>query len=412
MQEDGRARYERYRALVAEQPLPCALVDLDALDHNVDTLARVVRGSGKTLRIATKSLRCPDLVRRVRERAADVVRGLMTYTAAETAFWAERGERDLLLAYPTARPEEAAAIARANASGAVAAVVVDALEHLEVLEQAAKARGTSVPVVVDVDMAWRPLGSATHLGVRRSPLREAADVVTLAERITKAEGLRFHGVMGYEAQVAGVPDAWPAGSKGSGLVRPSVAVRTMKRASTADVVARRKAVLLALTEAGMRPAMFNGGGTGSVLSSTRDASLTEVTAGSGFLDSHLFDGYAGLDLVPAAFFALQVVRRPGDGMVTCHGGGYVASGSAGRDRLPVPALPEGLRLLSLEGAGEVQTPLELPDGVALRPGEPVFFRHAKTGELAEHFTRYLLVRGAHLEESALTYRGLGQCFLG
>jgi D-serine deaminase-like pyridoxal phosphate-dependent protein len=71
-----------------------------------------------------------------------------------------------------------------------------------------------------------------------------------------------------------------------------------------------------------------------------------------------------------------------------------------------------LRLLSLEGAGEVQTPLEVRHGHSLRPGDPVFFRHAKAGELAEHFTKYLLVRGARLEASALTYRGLGECFLG
>jgi D-serine deaminase-like pyridoxal phosphate-dependent protein len=140
--------------------------------------------------------------------------------------------------------------------------------------------------------------------------------------------------------------------------------------------------------------------------------LTEVTAGSGFLASHLFDGFRGLDLTPAAYFALEVVRRPTERIVTCHGGGYVASGASGRDRLPVPALPAGLRLLSLEGAGEVQTPLELPRGRTLRLGDPVFFRHAKAGELAEHFTEYLLVRGSRLEGRVPTYRGLGKCFLG
>jgi D-serine deaminase-like pyridoxal phosphate-dependent protein len=168
----------------------------------------------------------------------------------------------------------------------------------------------------------------------------------------------------------------------------------------------------ALTEAGLTPAVFNGGGTGSLATCVREEVLTEVTAGSGFVDSHLFDGYRGLALRPAAYFALQVVRRPSDRIVTCHGGGYVASGKAGRDRLPVPALPEGLRLTSLEGAGEVQTPLELPRGVELALGDPVFFRHAKAGELAEHFPEYLMVRGSRVEGRAPTYRGLGRCFLG
>jgi len=137
-----------------------------------------------------------------------------------------------------------------------------------------------------------------------------------------------------------------------------------------------------------------------------------VTVGSGFVDSHLFDGYRGLGLEPAAFFALQVVRRPGPGLVTCHGGGYIASGSAGPSRLPIPALPPGLSLLSLEGAGEVQTPLELGRGRELSLGDPVFFRHAKAGELAEHFEEYVLIRGDRIEGRAPTYRGLGKCFLG
>ena len=109
---------------------------------------------------------------------------------------------------------------------------------------------------------------------------------------------------------------------------------------------------------------------------------------------------------------LQVVRKPADGFVTCLGGGLVASGAAGADRLPLPCWPEGLELLPLEGAGEVQTPLKGPGTAALSLGDPVFFRHAKAGELAEHFNEYLFVRGDHIVSRAPTYRGLGKAFLG
>ena len=69
-------------------------------------------------------------------------------------------------------------------------------------------------------------------------------------------------------------------------------------------------------------------------------------------------------------------------------------------------------MIGFEGAGEVQTPVVLPRGVDVALGEPFFFRHAKAGELAEHFTEYLLVRGDRVVERAPTYRGLGHCFLG
>ena len=399
MGEGALERWRRYRAVVAGEAMPCALVDLDALEANTRALAAPLKGSGKTLRVATKSVRCPDLVQRVMEIASPVARGLMTYTASETAFWAERGERDLLLAYPVARAADAALVAGANAGGATAAVVVDCVEHLEVLAGAARGAQTRIPVVLDLDVSWRPLGSAFHVGVRRSPLREVQDVVALGRRAAATDGLRLHGVMAYEAQIAGVPDSSPA-------------VRAMKAASGSDVRRVRGAVARALSEAGLPPVLFNGGGTGSLAACAREAALTEVTVGSGFVDSHLFDGYRGLALEPAAFFALQVVRRPAPGIVTCHGGGYIASGGAGRSRLPVPTLPPGLSLLSLEGAGEVQTPLELGRGVELALGDPVFFRHAKAGELAEHFEEYLLVRGDRIEARAPTYRGLSRCFLG
>jgi len=60
----------------------------------------------------------------------------------------------------------------------------------------------------------------------------------------------------------------------------------------------------------------------------------------------------------------------------------------------------------------VQTPLRVPPGVSLAIGDPVLLRHAKAGELAEHFTEYLLVRGDRVEDRAPTYRGEGLCFLG
>jgi D-serine deaminase-like pyridoxal phosphate-dependent protein len=399
--EAAQALWERYRQAAAGQAMPFALVDLEALEHNVRSLTAPLARSGKTLRIATKSIRCPELVDRIRAIAGSAARGLMTYTATETAFWAERGERDLLLAYPTVSPSDVALIAEVNAAGARASVVLDSATHLPPLAAAARARSTHVPVVLDVDMSFRPLGPFVHIGVRRSPLHHVSDVVALARRVAATDGLRFHGVMGYEAQIAGVADR-------------GAAVKAMKKASSSDVARTRSRVRAGLVQAGLTPDLFNGGGTGSLAACAREGSLTEVTAGSGFLDSHLFDAYDGLDLRPAAYFALQVVRRPAPGLVTCHGGGYVASGAAGPDRLPLPVLPAGLSLLKLEGAGEVQTPLRGREAGArpLELGDPVFFRHAKAGELAEHFAEYMLVRGERVEARAPTYRGLQKCFLG
>ena len=159
---------------------------------------------------------------------------------------------------------------------------------------------------------------------------------------------------------------------------------------------------------GIHPEILNGGGTGSLNYAAADPSLTEVTAGSGLLCSHLFDYYSNIRFEPSCFFALQVVRSSDSGFVTCQGGGYIASGEPGWDRVPVPWLPPESELVATEGCGEVQTPLSVR--FPLRPGDPVLFRHAKAGELAERFTEYLLVSGGKIVSRAKTYRGLDQCF--
>jgi len=385
--------YQRWKTAIAREPLPLAVVDLDAFDRNVDRL--VADAKGKPLRIASKSIRCPALLKRLNARPGVV--GLMTYSAAETAFLAEEGFKNLLLAYPTVQQVDLAALVRAN-QFAFAAVAVDSAAQTDALSLVAAAAGVTVPVVIDVDMSFRPI-EALHLGVRRSPLRKADDIVGLARRILTSPSLRFVGLQAYEAQIAGMTDDSPF-------------KRLLKLWSRPQVERRRAELARVFAAESIPLELFNGGGSGSVRWAAGEGALTEITVGSGFLNSHLFDHYRDLQVEPAAYFALQVTRVPADGFVTCHGGGLIASGEAGPSRLPIPSLPEGLALLPLEGAGEVQTPLRVPPGVTLAPGDPVFFRHSKAGELAEHFNEYLLVRDGRIESRAKTYRGLGHCFLG
>lgn len=390
-------RYARYRRALGDRSLPAALVDLDLFERNIDRAVSVARETGRPLRVATKSVRSLDLLRRIGERASNHVVGLMAYSAREALRLTGEGFGDVLVAYPVARAQEAAVLARANKGGATVSVVVDDVAQLDALALGASQEGSVIPVVVDVDVSLRIAGA--HLGVRRSPVRSAREVVELARAIHKREGLRFHGVMAYEAQIAGLADDNPF----SRLTNP--AKRWIKRTSRPEVARTRQEIADALRAEGVALTLFNGGGTGSLTDTAREPAITEVAVGSMFLGGLLFDHYRSVRPEPALAFALEVVRRPCPGMVTCFGGGYVASGAVGEDRLPRPWLPEGLSLLEMEGAGEVQTPLMVPKGVTLELGDPVFFRHAKPGELAERFDRYALVRGDRIEGEARTYRG-------
>jgi D-serine deaminase-like pyridoxal phosphate-dependent protein len=397
----GGLGWEQWRALLEGRPLPAAIVDVAAMARNLERIGAIVArartGSpAPTVRIASKSLRHLGLLRRLSERGRDVIRGVMPFTAAECSLLVDHGFTDLLLGYPIGRPGDAAIVCDLVARGAQVRCVVDHPEQVDLLSLAARERGVVLPVCIDVDCSVRLAG--LHLGVRRSPVRTAQEAVALAKWIGAAGGLRLVGILAYEAQIAGLSDRGAAKRLVKGLSRP--------------VVLRRRAKIVEeLARAGFPLEIVNGGGTGSAAFTAADPTVTEITVGSGFLCSHLFDGYGGLPIEPALWFALPVVRRSDPGFVTCAGGGYVASGAPGADRLPVVVAPAGLSPLGLEGYGEVQTPFRWRGaGPGPAIGDPVVCRPAKAGEIAERFASYLLIRGEEVVGEEPTYRGLGACF--
>jgi D-serine deaminase-like pyridoxal phosphate-dependent protein len=400
--EEAHARLER---ATADLQAPFALVDLDAMWANAEDLER--RAAPKPIRLASKSLRCRPLQERLLAREG--FRGTLAYTLPEALWLASHGADDLLVAYPTADARALRALALAGSERRLT-VMVDSREQLDLIDTALSAGGGPVRVCIDVDAGWRPLGGRLRIGAKRSPLHTPAQTVELAREILARSGLRLVGVMAYEAQIAGLGDA-PAG-------RPlrARAIRAVQALSARELAARRAAVVAAvqqlLAQQGAGPLeLVNGGGTGSLEGTASEEAVSEVSAGSGLYGPTLFDAYRSFAPRPAALFALPVVRRPGPGVVTALGGGYLASGAGDAARLPRPHLPAGLRLDRQEGAGEVQTPLLGHAADALAVGDRVYLRHAKAGELCERFPSLHLLEGERIVDQVPTYRGEGQCFL-
>lgn len=392
--------YAYYRELFRGQRMPFAFVDLDVLDENARQIAG--RAQGKRVRLASKSLRCVAMLRRI--LAADACfQGIMCFTAREAVYLAAQGFDDLLLGYPCWHREDIAEIAQATQAGTHITLMVDSTAHVAQIEAVASEYDVRLPLCLDMDMSLDVPG--LHFGVWRSPLRTVEQARPLIERIVQSEHVWLDGVMGYEAQIAGVGDAYP------GQAAKNALVRQLKRRSAREVARRRAALVELLANYGVSPRFVNGGGTGSLATTRTEAVVTEITVGSGFYSPALFDNYTEFRYLPAAAYAIEIVRRPAPGIYTCLGGGYTASGAAGADKLPKPYLPRGARLLPLEGAGEVQTPIQYSGPLSLNPGDPIFMRHAKAGELCEHFPTLLLVsKGAIIDETP-TYRGDGQRFI-
>ena len=380
---------------------PVGVLSVEALASNAYDL--LDRAAGLPIRVASKSVRVRGVLDAVLELPG--YRGILAYTLAEALWLATdsptgTGHDDIVVGYPTA---DRGALARLAADEKLArrvTLMIDDTAQLDLVDAVA-APGTRavIRVAIELDASYRSRALG-HVGVRRSPVHEPAEAEALAEAVVARRGFRLVGMMGYEAQIAGVTNAGPR----------KAAIRAMQRASTRELSERRAEAVHRVRQVAELE-FVNGGGTGSIESTHADSSVTEVAAGSGLFGPHLFDGYTHFHPAPAAAFALDVVRHPTADIATLLGGGWIASGPPGPDRVPKVVWPEGLRMLARESAGEVQTPLQGAAARDLAIGDRVWLRHTKAGELSEHLAAFALVENGTVTGELPTYRGEGKVFL-
>jgi D-serine deaminase-like pyridoxal phosphate-dependent protein len=381
------------------------VVSIPALSANAFDM--LDRAAGTPLRVATKSIR----VRAIIDAVLDLpgYSGVLAYTLPEALWLAadtpdRPGITDVVVGYPTAHRAAIAALAASPELSSRIAVMIDEVDQLDLIDAVVPpAYRGDIRVCLEIDSGWdsKLLG---FTGARRSPLHSVEQVVAMARTIVDRPGFRLVGMMGYESQIAGTvndPEKRPVYGR---------AVRWMQRNSALELSGRRGAAVAAVREIADLE-FVNGGGTGSIESTRSDASVTDVAVGSGLFGPHLFDHYTHFQPAPAAAFALPVVRKPAPELATLLGGGWIASGPPAVDRLPKLVWPEGLSMLGREMAGEVQTPVSGEAARALRPGDRVWARHTKAGELSEHLNELVLVDDSGIVGTVPTYRGEGKLFL-
>lgn len=393
--------YSYYKDALAGQPLPSAFVDLDLLNQNISSVLSRVKNQ-KNIRVATKSIRCRFLLEHILKTNPQLS-GLMTFDAREAVFLAQHGFSNILMGYPVTQPKLIDEILTETANGTSICFMIDHPDHVKILQERAKTKNAIASICIDMDMSSSYTG--LYFGVKRSSLRNITGLNQLCDIIQQSSHIRCDGLMGYEAQIAGVPD-----NTRRQLARNKL-IQFLKNTSSKEVQLRRQLFKDTLEKRGISLKFVNGGGTGSLEYTSQDPSVTEVTAGSAFFSPHLFDRYRDFKYLPAAAFALEITRKPETGIFTAHGGGYIASGSADPSKLPEPYLPEGAILLPNEGAGEVQTPFAYLGNEPLHIGDLLIMRHAKAGELCERFNQLVMISQGRVIHTEPTYRGEGQCFV-
>lgn len=378
---------------------PFAWLDFDALNQNIHFINKAC--GQKKIRIATKSVRSVPTLQYIAKRLHHFA-GYMTFTASETNYLLEQGLDQLLIGYPVYEEHAIAKLIDWVKKGKSVTFMIDSIEQMRLLNELAQLRDVQLSICIDLNVSsdYRLL----YFGTKRSPISTIETLDDLLNQIENYPKLIVQGVMGYDAQIAGVADHSNQflGAKGA-------LIRKLKKQSLKKITSFRQ-FAVAHVKSKFPLQFVNAGGSGSMQLTSKQRDVTEVTVGSAFFAPSLFDGYDNLQLQPSVGFALRVTRKFASNIVVCHGGGYVASGAVGQDRLPSFLEKDRFCFTALEGPGEVQTPIIVKKG-RVEIGDTIYMRHAKAGELCERFQVLHAIEGGKYVGSIKTYRGDGQCFL-
>lgn len=227
---------------------PALLLDLDALERNIRTLADYARSAGVNLRPHVKSHKSVEIARR--QIAAGAV-GVCCATISEAEVLARGGVNDILITSPLTTAEKIVRLFRLSLRVERLVVVTDHPANVEQLAEAARAFGRAVRVLVDIDPGMHRTGVAT-----------ATECVQLALDCARRNELIFEGVQCYA---------------GLGQHIETLAARRAYSFSMMDTL---QAICAKLRDAGCAPGTISGSGTGSFDIDAPARVLTELQPGS------------------------------------------------------------------------------------------------------------------------------------
>ncbi|MEX0786124.1 MAG: DSD1 family PLP-dependent enzyme [Dehalococcoidia bacterium] len=248
---------------LAEIPTPALVVDIDAMERNIQRMAAFFAEGPCKLRPHFKAHKTPAIARR--QLAAGSCVGLTCATVDEAeVVVAEALTDDILIANQVLGPGKAARVAQLAASaGLDIKVAVDSEAGLADIARAAQSQSAEIGVVVEVAIG------------HRCGARPGEDAVALARKVDATEGVALRGLMGYEGHTV------------------AIAERSEREAAARGALDRLLSTVVLVRAAGLPCEIVSAGATGTYDITGRLEHVNEIQAGSYAL---MDTDYARLDL--------------------------------------------------------------------------------------------------------------------
>lgn len=232
----------------ADLPTPALLVDLDAFEKNIRTMAEHCKAAGVGFRPHAKTHKCPEIAKRQVKAGA---LGVCAATVPEAEAMAAAGIRGVLLTSPIVDRRKIERMVKLAKDGGDVMLSVGHAREVDLLGEAAAAAKVTIPVLVDLDVGDRRTGIA--------PGEPALELGRLVDRTTT---LKLRGLQAY----AGLASHVVGFEK-----RAQVSQKAMQQAvDTRDLFAKH----------GLEAGILSGGSTGTYNIDSAIHGVTELQVGS------------------------------------------------------------------------------------------------------------------------------------
>jgi 3-hydroxy-D-aspartate aldolase len=226
---------------------PALILDLDAFGRNLDRLDASLAGKPVKVRPHAKSHKCPEIALRQLQRGAV---GVCCQKVSEATAMVDGGVPDVLIANEVVGAPKLRMLA-ALAKRARVAVCADDPGNVAALDEAARAAGVRLDVLVEV-----------NVGANRCGVEPGEPAAVLAKRIASSRGLRFAGLQAYQGAAQHLRQV------------------DERRGAIEAAVARVKQTMAALEKAGLACERVTGAGTGTYVFEAVSGIYDEIQPGS------------------------------------------------------------------------------------------------------------------------------------
>ncbi|MBY0330466.1 MAG: DSD1 family PLP-dependent enzyme [Acetobacteraceae bacterium] len=339
---------------------PALLLDLDAFEHNLDTMAALLAPTGAKLRAHAKTHKSAVIARQQMARGA-VGQCVQKVAEAEALAWG--GIPDILVSNQVVGARKLARLVALSGIASVAVCVDDEVQ-VAACEAAAEAGGIRLTVLVEIDVG------AARCGVPPGP-----PAVALAERIAASPHLIFGGLQAYH---------------GSAQHRRSPEERATAIAGATEAARR---TVEQLRQRGLACPIVGGAGTGTFRHEAASGVFTEIQAGSYvFMDADYARNQDPPPFRQSLFVLATVMSRAIPGVCVLDAGHKAVPTDSG---MPLVASRPGLRYAS---ASDEHGKLLIEDGGAAPPlGEKLRLVPGHCDPTVDRYDWYVGVRKGRVE---------------